>query len=226
MPLSEISSVFDELQAVYTQKMIGWVPFYQENIEKMLPSFPASEKSLQFLDLGTGNGNVAALMLQNHPSAHLTLVDASEKMLQACQERFRKYNRIKYELALMQDLTLPTDHYDLITASFSLHHIDHPRKAKVIELIHRWLKPGGYFSYLDLFIDHRDANYHDLVAYWQEFVVAKVGREEWNELFDHHQKYDIPCNLSDAMKWIQEAGFQEVLVTIKDKYWLRIWAIA
>ena len=221
-----IGSVFDELQQVYTQKMIGWVPFYLKMIEGILPDFPKDQPARNLLDLGTGNGNIAVMLLEKYPSAKLHLIDASTKMLDACRERFKARSNIVYQQALMQDLQLEKGRFDLITASFSLHHMNDKEKELVIKNIWHWLRPQGIFSYADLFIDRTDPSYSSLLTYWKDFVYKKAGLEEWEELFDHHQKYDFPCSLSNTMRWLQEAGFSQISVSLRDKYWLNILAKA
>lgn len=221
---NNIGSVFDDLQELYTQKMIGWVPFYLESVEHIIPDLAPYRDDFDILDLGTGNGNIAAMILQKYPTAQLRLIDASEKMLNACKQRFTDFPNISYLQAMMEEVSLPSDEFDLVTASYSLHHLEDLKKRDVIQHIQKWLKPGGHLSYLDLFIDREDESYPRLLEYWENFVTEGVGKEEWEELFDHHQKYDYPSSLSNNTRWLQEAGFSNISFVIKAKYWVHILA--
>ena len=124
----------------------------------------------------------------------------------------------------MEEVILPSNEFDLVTASYSLHHLIDPVKKDVIKQIQQWLKPGGHLSYLDLFIDREDDSYPGLLEYWKDFVTKGAGKIEWEELFDHHQKYDYPSSLSNNVKWLQEAGFSSISIAINAKYWVHILA--
>ena len=96
MSQKNIGSVFDDLQERYTQKMIGWVPFYLESVEHVIPDLPPCNEDHEIVDLGAGNGNIAAMVLQQYPTAQLRLIDACEKMLDACRQRFIDFSNISY----------------------------------------------------------------------------------------------------------------------------------
>ncbi|MBK8505257.1 MAG: class I SAM-dependent methyltransferase [Saprospiraceae bacterium] len=113
-----IGQVFDEIQQEYTEKMIRWVPHYVQLTQQFSTSFPDDFDPRQILDLGSGNGNISAKLLERFPLAGFTLLDASEKMLDEARLRFLKYP-FTYHLGLMQDVKYPNNHFDLIAASFS-----------------------------------------------------------------------------------------------------------
>ena len=224
MKSPDIGLVFDDLQAAYTEKMIGWVPFYEDAMHSALPDIDGPNQIIHALELGAGNGNLAALIIEKYPDIALTLVDASANMLSSCANRFKNYEGIEYHAGFMQEVVLPPAKFDLITASYSLHHLEDPEKKMMIERIHQWLAPHGYFSYNDLFIDPDLDTYQDLLVYWKNFVVSGVGENEWLDLYDHHKKYDHPCSLAKVTEWLQEAGFGAVQIILRDKYWLNIIA--
>ncbi|MCB0670082.1 MAG: class I SAM-dependent methyltransferase [Saprospiraceae bacterium] len=219
----EIGEVFDEIQEAYTEKMIRWVPHYLQLIEKLSSSFIPGWEAVRILDLGSGNGNITATLLPKFASAGFTLVDASDKMLDEARQRFSGLN-FTYERALIQEADFPPDYFDLIVASFSLHHLKTNEKKSAMENIFRWLNPGGYFAYADLFINKTDRDHAKFVRSWQRFVIKHSDEADWNYLFNHYNQYDHPDNLSTQLQWLQELNFTEIQVDVLENYWSYIRA--
>ncbi|MGO8913642.1 MAG: class I SAM-dependent methyltransferase [Bradyrhizobium sp.] len=90
------------------------------------------------LELGCGNGADSAEMLARGFDAHPT--DGSPEM--AC-EASRRLGR-PVETLLFHDLD-NVDAYDGVWANACLLHVPRPELARVLALIWRALKPGGYF---------------------------------------------------------------------------------
>ena len=221
-----IGEVFDGWMSAYNQKMIGWVPFYEEALQSIIPKIKNEIRPPKCVDLGCGNGNVTARILDIYPQASITLVDASNLMIEACKTRFLTESTLQFKEMLMQDLFIDEHSTDLVCACYSLHHLDQNGKNKIIKRIHRWLKPGGFFSYVDLFVGREDRAYTSLLSYWQNFVTRNTGDEGWTELIEHHRQYDHPESLAHTVTQLQEAGFKRMKINLKDKYWGEIIATA
>ena len=64
------------------------IPLAQEQISVMMSILKSRRKPVEkFLDLGCGDGILGAAILGEYPSAHGTLVDISEPMLQQAREQ-------------------------------------------------------------------------------------------------------------------------------------------
>ena len=64
--------------------------------------FLADRKPFDVLDLGCGDGELAANFADVAPHARLTLVDGSADMLAAAQERFREQPNVEQDVQIMQ----------------------------------------------------------------------------------------------------------------------------
>ncbi|MCB0689195.1 MAG: class I SAM-dependent methyltransferase, partial [Saprospiraceae bacterium] len=190
----QIGQVFDEIQEAYTKKMIRWVPHYLDLIKMLDTSFPKQWHPESILDLGAGNGNITASLIKHYPDATYTLLDASAKMLEEAKSRFPE-TKVFYQQDLIQNAQFTSGTFSLVTASFSLHHLSLSDKENTIKSIHKWLSPGGYFAYIDLFISKKDIEHAPFMASWQNFVMQEGDSEDWEYLANHYQEYDKPDNL-------------------------------
>lgn len=218
-----IGEVFDEILEHYTEKMIRWVPYYQDLIDSFISSSPVDFYPKKVLDLGSGNGNVVASLLTKYPEASYTLLDASENMLNEAMARFASFN-ISTHHGLMQEAQFAKSTFDLVTASFSLHHLTKNHKRAVISSTFDFLCPGGYLCYADLFISKTDSNHRQFLKDWESFVRKGEVEGDWEYLFEHYQKHDHPSNLSTQLKWFQDLNFKKIKITIHEKYWVFISA--
>ena len=83
-----ISAEFNEFSKNYTADMIGCVPHYLSLLNSFVEHLPDHFQPSHILDVGSGNGNVTALLLKHYPDAHYTLIDASEEMINLCRQQF------------------------------------------------------------------------------------------------------------------------------------------
>jgi len=105
------------------------------------------------LDIGTGQGNVAALVLDAFPNARAVGLDVSEPMRDIASERMAPYgDRFSYVLGDFVDGELPADlpgPFDLAVSSRAIHHLPTANKQLLYISIYRALNPGGAFFNLD-----------------------------------------------------------------------------
>jgi tRNA (cmo5U34)-methyltransferase len=110
---------------------------------------PAGATSV--LDLGCGDGRLAALVLGACPSIERAVaVDASPPMLAAARERFAGDQRVA---VLEGDLNEPVDAYgtfDVVVSGFAIHHVEHDRKRSLFAEAAAALAPGGLFANLEV----------------------------------------------------------------------------
>jgi len=105
------------------------------------------------LDLGCGDGVLAAAVLAHHPGATATLVDVSPPMLAAARERFAdRPGVIRFVEADLADAgwmtALPENgvaSYDLVVSGFAIHHLPDGEKRRLYRQVFALLRPGGCF---------------------------------------------------------------------------------
>src|SRR5262245_60873040 len=84
----------------YLTGVRGAVPLAKAQLEVMLRLIAARRKPIRrFLDLGCGDGILAAAILDHHPEARGALLDFSEAMLKAARARLASFDdRVEFLL--------------------------------------------------------------------------------------------------------------------------------
>lgn len=217
-----IASEFNEFSVNYTGDMIACVPHYLELISCFTEELPADFKPKKILDLGCGNGNTTAQVIKRFPKAEYELVDASQKMIDLCEHRFNGFE-MTFAPSYFEDFTFKNDHYDMVTAGFSLHHCDSGEKKKLFRSIHKALKNQGIFGMSDLMIDKHTPQHSKLLKDWKSFVVKSFADDEkWEWLMEHYEEFDKPNAYRDQIEWLKEAGFDLIDIIFREDYWVHI----
>ncbi|MEA2640454.1 MAG: tRNA (cmo5U34)-methyltransferase [Chloroflexota bacterium] len=108
--------------------------------------------SFRILDIGSGQGVVAQVVLDAFPSSSALAIDVSEPMMTIAQERMARYGkRFDYVLGDFIDGGLPGAEgtFDVIVSSKAIHHLKPPQKQQLFTTIYQALNPGGVFFNLD-----------------------------------------------------------------------------
>lgn len=109
------------------------------SIVKMLPEM----KEFNVVDLGCGYGWFCRYAHENGAALVLGL-DISRKMLNRASE-MTSGSDIVYRREDLEQLILPTDIYDLVYSSLTLHYIEN--LCGLIKTVYQSLKSGGYFIF-------------------------------------------------------------------------------
>jgi tRNA (cmo5U34)-methyltransferase len=117
----------------------------------LLPFDP--DEAIRVLDVGTGQGAVAALVLYAFPNATAVGLDVSEPMMQIAGERMARYGeRFRYHLGDFVDGELPNNlggQFDVVVSSRAIHHLPTDNKQRLYRALYESLKPGGGIFNLD-----------------------------------------------------------------------------
>jgi len=100
----------------------------------------------ELLDIGCGAGNYTLKMLSKISGLNCTLNDLSMPMLQRAKERVSAQTAGRVTLLHddMRNLDLPANHFDIILASATLHHLrDDADWETVFTKFYKTLKTGG-----------------------------------------------------------------------------------
>lgn len=112
-----------------------------------------TDEPLRILDVGTGQGLLAALFLDAFPAASAVGLDASEAMRQVAMQRMAAYgDRFEYMLGNFVEGELPADlgePFDVVVSSRAIHHVPSRDKQLLYAAIYRVLAPAGVFLNLD-----------------------------------------------------------------------------
>lgn len=218
----DISKEFNVFSANYTEDMIKCVPHYLNLLQAFSQKYPSGFSPLHILDLGCGNGNVTAQLIDHYPKASYTLVDASETMLNLCHERFKNYD-IKSVQSYFKDFELTPSQYHLIVAGFSLHHCEPDEKRFLFNKVYSALVPGGIFAISDLMINKDDKAHERVKTNWQKLVLSNYPDDEkWNWIMEHYAEFDRPDHFKDQIDWLIAEGFELYDLIKKDDYWVHL----
>jgi len=202
------------------------IPLAQEQIGIMLAILASGGKSVsRFLDLGCGDGILAAALLGRYSESHGTLIDFSEPMLVQARERLSGFtSQLRF---LNVDYTDPMwirgvqseAPFDAIVSGYSIHHQPDARKREIYAEIYNLLQPGGWF----VNIEHI-APLADLVTvlFENHIIDAKVAEEIHNgslktraqvaEAF--YSRADRAVNILTPVEtqcgWLRALGFEDV----------------
>jgi len=142
-------------------------------------------------DLGAGEGLLSELLARR--CKKVFAVDNSEKIVAFGAAKAKKNNlkNLEFRLGDLQNPPLEAESVDLVILSQALHHAVEPGKA--IAAAHKILKPNGQIMILDL-LKHNFQKAHELYG------------DRWLGFAE-----------SDLDRWLQEAHFKKVQVSIVAK---------
>jgi len=220
---SNIVEEFNEFSKNYTADMVKVVPYYLKLLEQFSEDLPKDFNPKQILDLGCGNGNITHKLLERYPHADITLLDASESMLELCKAQFGTHNKT-YVQSYFQDYEFPILQFDLVVAGFSIHHCNANEKQRLLKHIYKSLIPNGVFMCSDLMVDRNTKEHESLLEFWKDFVLNSSDLETWEWLMEHYKTYDNPNSLNQQLKWLKQAGFTGFNIKIYNTYWVHLKA--
>ena len=184
----------------------------------LIPFDPASP--FRVLDIGAGQGTVAALVLDAFPNAHAVGLDVSEPMREIASRRMAPYGeRFRYHLGDFVDGDLPGDldgPFDVAVSSRAIHHLPPAKKQLLYRSIYASLNPGGCFFNLDGVLpgeDYLRARYREAGRFLRgEPIERDAVRGTRPPSLGHY--WD---SLEDHLRFLHEAGFETV-----DCFWKRL----
>jgi tRNA (cmo5U34)-methyltransferase len=180
----------------------------------------------RFLDVGGGDGAMTELVLSLEPSAQAVLVDFSEPMLEGARRRLAAYPE-RWQL-VEADLSaagwragLPAGLFGAAVSALAIHHLTSARKRALFGELYELLEPGAIFVNMDhVAIDG------PMRGVWEEQMVTnamhadhrrggrRTAQEIERELFDDDED-DRPDSVEEQVRWLREAGFEQVEVNFK-----------
>jgi len=101
------------------------------------------------LSLGCGIGD-AERMLAAH-AGEIVGVDLSEPGIAQAREDARRFGvkNVRFQQGLWQDIPASEGPFDLVLATFFVHHMSADERELLPRKLHEWLKPDGVFYALD-----------------------------------------------------------------------------
>ena len=209
----------------YLQGVRSAIPLAAEQVEIMLRLVRARGLPVRrFLDLGCGDGFLAAPLLDAWPDAFGVLADFSDTMLDAARERFAErpdrvaiveadYGEPGWVEALGERRV-----FDAIVSGFSIHHQPDERKRTLYQELFDLLAPGGIF----LNVEHVSSPTPWIEEQFDELLIdaffayhSSIGAKTRAEVAEEFVKRDdkdanILAPVELQCNWLREIGFQDV----------------
>src|SRR6266540_1152551 len=131
----------------YLAAMLAEIPSYLDLQQQVAEATEGVEVS-RVLELGVGTGETARRVLERHPRASWTAIDANEAMLGHAREALP---RADLRRGRLED-PLPDGPFDLVVSSLAVHHLDGAGKRDLFRRVFDVLGPGGAFVLGDVFV--------------------------------------------------------------------------
>lgn len=182
----------------------------------------------ELLDIGCGAGNYTLRMLSKLPGLNCTLNDLSLPMLEKARERTAL--QTEGSITLIQDdmrnLDLPDNHYDIVLAAATLHHLrDDADWELIFSKIFKTLKPGGSLWISDLISHDADQVSRLFQEKYGDYLETLGGKGYRQKVFDYIAYEDTPRSLSFQLDLLKKVGFRMTEVLHKNSCFAAFGAI-
>jgi SAM-dependent methyltransferase len=216
----------DALVANFLSGVRGGIPHAADQLAIMLRIAAAGERPVRrFLDLGSGDGTLAAAILSRFPDAEATLVDFSEPMMEAARTRLdgadapHRFVLADFGQSGWTDAVRGLAPFDLVVSGFAIHHQPDEGKRRVYQEVYDLLAPGAFF----INVEHVKP-----ASPWLEWVADELmidsihafhertgtGKNRDQVARDHVYRPDKAANIlapvEDQCDWLREIGYRDV----------------
>ncbi|UOQ84247.1 class I SAM-dependent methyltransferase [Gracilibacillus salinarum] len=200
----------------YLEQVRGGIPFGAEQSRVMLQVIEHfTPNPRKIIDLGCGNGFLAALLVRTYPGSHAILIDHSKPMIEAAKRHLHPYKdrcNIYYD-----DLTHSLTQYgernsiDCIVSGYAIHHLTHEKKKELYQEIYDLLAPGGIF----INVEHTASataeleRLHD--ALFIDHLAVCNDRDRQEVATEYYERPDKEDNILERVdvqvNWLRDIGF-------------------
>lgn len=205
-----------EVTQAFLQGVRGAFPHAGDQLAVMHQLLEVGRPVHRFLDLGCGDGVLAASIFQHWPDAQAVLIDFSEPMLDAAKARFDSQAVILKRDFTADDWAADLGMFDAVVSGFAIHHHVDEAKRRIYRDILKLLAPGGWFINIEhtasaTLLGHRlweqqmvDALYRHRLGQGGEVSREMVERE-----FTGRQEREADClsPVWDQCQWLRDIGY-------------------
>ncbi len=192
-----------------------------ETTKSLYVDVNADNSAVKVLDLGCGDGLIAAELCDSFSPALVTLVDGSAEMLGAARKRLRNCVKTGFVQSSFQDLiegvveVSPGEKYDFIFSSLAIHHLSFGEKQELFLWIYNRLSDNGTFIHYDVVASPSDNIEKWYLQLWKQWIKKHPETETGSKLLDIPEQYKAnPDNRPDTLKvqmdTMEKIGFKDV----------------
>lgn len=211
---------YDRIVNFYPTQWPLIIPGYVPILNAMVDIVHARNvRPRELLDVGCGPASATvAVAPACDPEGHVTLVDGSDGMLQSAQSVLSSYVRS----AVHGDFTTPEivqraftpATFDLVLASFALHHINDQLKRQAIENMANAMMPGGLLLLADEVVADRPLGWDVVERIRSRVMTNNLAGGRMHPTFQAletslpqrlHLPF-LPARIDDFTSWMARAG--------------------
>ena len=201
MQLERMDAFFEARLAGYEAHMLQNIASAEEFYAYTAAALPAAPGE-KILDLGCGTGLELRWYFQRNPTAEITGIDISGRMLEELQKHYQDKN-LTLICGSYFDVPFGENVFDAAVSVESLHHFTREEKIPLYAKLWRSLKPGGTFVLTDYFaLSAEEENLHR-----QTFMALKQEQGLADDVFYH---YDTPLTVEHEQQALFAVGFEKV----------------
>jgi ubiquinone/menaquinone biosynthesis C-methylase UbiE len=210
----------ETLAQIYLEGVRGAIPLAKEQLDVMLRVVEAAGVPLRrVLDLGSGDGTLAAVIADAHPDCELTLLDFNETMLEAAEKRFAEraapVKMVAKDYGEKDWTGMVNGPFDAIVSGYSIHHQPDDRKREIYGELFELLAPGGAFVNVEHVSsptawvrEMNDEHFIDHLQRWQPDMERQAVAEKY--YFRPDKKANILAPVELQCEWLRKIGYQDV----------------
>lgn len=203
MKLELMDKFFEARRDGYEEHMLECIEdariFYPYTAE-LLPK----DENAAVLDLGCGTGLELDEYFKINPTAKITGIDLSERMLEALRAKHKSKSLTLICGSYFKE-ELGESKYDAAVSVESLHHFTAAEKLPLYSKLYKSLKNGGYFILTDYFA--KDNEYEEYFR--KEYLRLKAEQGLNDDEFYH---YDTPLTVEHESETLRTGGFSKIEV--------------
>jgi ubiquinone/menaquinone biosynthesis C-methylase UbiE len=201
----------------YDARIRTFIPHYDAMLAAAVAALRAAGRPVEtVVDLGTGTGALARLVAMALKRARLVGIDEDAGMLAMAA---RRLPRRRTRLVHGNLLTTALPRCDAVTASFALHHIEHPRtKRSLYRRVQAALRPGGVLVSADCHPSTRPALAATGRTLWRDHLASTYGRRGAEAFLRAWAHEDFYVPLADELSLLRGAGLSPEVTWRRDSF--------
>ncbi len=212
-PSNPVADFFSDQWQLYRKILQANYMSHQQFYAALHRVFQDYLSPFQLLELGCGDASLTLQALQATAITDYVGVDLSATALTLAAQNLadQPFSSHLYQTDFCQWLPTHSASYDLVLASFSVHHLSLPQKAELFGQICVHLKPEGKFLLLDVM--RRDFENRD--AYLQRYLAhihqdwTQMHPQEIAFIHQHIAENDFPETLVQLQQLAEAQGFRQ-----------------
>lgn len=200
---------FNQAAHVYDNQRRNLIPCFDDFYNISVSVAETGSESPRILDLGAGTGLMSSLVLKRYPTAKLTLIDISGKMMEVAKMRFTDKCNVNYIVDDYTDYVFDNK-FDIIVSALSIHHLTDSEKKVLYKNTYDNLCDGGVFINADQILGNTEFIDSMYKMDWKRKVEASELQKEDILSAYERTKLDKMSTLESQIGWLNEAGFSDV----------------